>query len=50
MDQQGIKHKVVGRIIIKQRPLEGVESREHVAHLELVLLKLMLQYDDATNP
>ena len=44
MDQLGIKHKVVGRIIIKQRALEGVESREHVAHLELVLLKLMLQY------
>ena len=42
--------QVIGRIIINLRPLEGVEIREHVDHLELVLLiKLMLQYDDTTN-
>ena len=42
--------QVIGKIIIKLRPLEGVESREHVDHLELVLLiELMLHYDDATN-
>ena len=42
--------QVIGRIIIKLRPLEGVESLEHVDHIELVLLiKLMLQYNDATN-
>ena len=52
MDQLGIKHE--GRWQdyhqAEASALEKVESREHVAHLELVLLfKLMLQYDDTTN-
>ena len=41
--------QVIGRIIIKLRPLEGVESLEHVDHIELVLLiKLILEDSGAS--